>query len=169
MTETDKDLRRVLHSSIKKVTNDIETRFNFNTAISTLMELVNALYAYKEAKQEINAGLIYETITNLIKMLSPFVPHIAEELWRGAIDAETSVHDQSWPDYDEEALKVDNVEIVLQVNGKVRGRLTVPAAATREELEQIALADANVRTHIGSATVRKVICVPGRLVNIVAK
>lgn len=169
LNEADKDLRRVLHSSIKKVTNDIETRFNFNTAISTMMELVNALYAYKEAAKEPNAGLIYEAISDLIKMMSPFVPHITEELWRGAIDANSSVHEQSWPECDEEALKVDNVEIVLQVNGKVRGRLTVPAEATKEELEKIAMADANVQTHIGDATVRKVICVPGRLVNIVAK
>lgn len=169
LNEADKDLRRVLHSSIKKVTNDIETRFNFNTAISTMMELVNALYAYKEAAKELNAGLIYEAISDLIKMMSPFVPHITEELWRGAIDANSSVHEQSWPECDEEALKVDNVEIVLQVNGKVRGRLTVPAEATKEELEKIAMADANVQAHIGDATVRKVICVPGRLVNIVAK
>lgn len=169
LNEADKDLRRVLHSSIKKVTNDIETRFNFNTAISTMMELVNALYAYKEAAKEPNAGLIYEAISDLIKMMSPFVPHITEELWRGAIDANSSVHEQSWPECDEEALKVDSVEIVLQVNGKVRGRLTVPAEATKEELEKIAMADANVQAHIGDATVRKVICVPGRLVNIVAK
>lgn len=169
LNEADKDLRRVLHSSIKKVTNDIETRFNFNTAISTMMELVNDLYAYKEAAKEPNAGLIYEAISDLIKMMSPFVPHITEELWRGAIDANSSVHEQSWPECDEEALKVDNVEIVLQVNGKVRGRLTVPAEATKEELEKIAMADANVQAHIGDATVRKVICVPGRLVNIVAK
>ena len=169
LSEADKDLRRVLHSSIKKVTNDIETRFNFNTAISTMMELVNALYAYKEAAKEPNSGLIYEAISDLIKMMSPFVPHITEELWRGAIDANSSVHEQSWPECDEEALKVDNVEIVLQVNGKVRGRLTVPAEATKEELEKIAMADANVQAHIGDATIRKVICVPGRLVNIVAK
>lgn len=169
LSEADKDLRRVLHSSIKKVTNDIETRFNFNTAISTMMELVNALYAYKEAAKEPNAGLVYEAISDLIKMMSPFVPHITEELWRGAIDANSSVHEQSWPECDEEALKVDNVEIVLQVNGKVRGRLTVPAEATKEELEKIAMADANVQAHIGDATVRKVICVLGRLVNIVAK
>ena len=169
LSEAEKDLRRVLHSSIKKVTNDIETRFNFNTAISTMMELVNALYAYKEAAKEPNAGLIYEAISDLIKMMSPFVPHITEELWRGAIDANSSVHEQSWPECDEEALKVDNVEIVLQVNGKVRGRLTVPAEATKEELEKIAMADANVQAHIGDATIRKVICVPGRLVNIVAK
>lgn len=169
LTEADKDLRRVLHSTIKKVTADIDVRFNFNTAISSLMELVNALYAYKEAVAAPNAGLVYEATSALVKMLAPFVPHMCEELWDGAFDSTASVHTQSWPEYDEDALKVDNIEIVLQVNGKVRGRLVVPAAATKEELEKIAMEDANVKAHIGAATVRKVICVPGRLVNVVAK
>jgi leucyl-tRNA synthetase len=169
LNETDKDLRRALHSTIKKVTIDIETRFNFNTAISSLMELVNALYAYKEAAQEINAGLVYEATSALVRMLAPFIPHMAEELWKEAFDGAESVHAQKWPEHDEAALKVDNVEIVLQVNGKVRGRLVVPAEADAAELEKIALADANVQANIGGATVRKVICVPGRLVNIVAK
>lgn len=168
MTKEDKELRHILHSTIKKVTTDVEVRFNFNTAISALMELVNALYAYNKVKNP-NAGLIYEVISTMLKMLAPFVPHIAEELWQGAIDSNTSVHDQSWPAFDEEALKVDNVEIVLQVNGKVRGRLVVPVSATKEELEKIALADTKVKNSIGNAVVRKVICVPGRLVNIVAK
>lgn len=169
LTEADKDLRRVLHGTIKKVTADIDVRFNFNTAISSLMELVNALYAYKEAVAAPNAGLVYEATSALVKMLAPFVPHMCEELWDGAFDPTASVHTQSWPEYDEDALKVDNIEIVLQVNGKVRGRLVVPAAATKEELEKIAMEDANVKAHIGDATVRKVICVPGRLVNVVAK
>ena len=169
LSEADKDLRRVLHSTIKKVTADIDVRFNFNTAISSMMELVNALYAYKEAVAAPNAGLVYEATSALVKMLAPFVPHMCEELWDGAFDPTTSVHTQSWPEYDEDALKVDNIEIVLQVNGKVRGRLVVPAAATKEELEKIAMEDTNVKAHIGDATVRKVICVPGRLVNVVAK
>ena len=169
LSEADKDLRRVLHSTIKKVTADIDVRFNFNTAISSMMELVNALYAYKEAVAAPNAGLVYEATSALVKMLAPFVPHMCEELWDGAFDPTASVHTQSWPEYDEDALKVDNIEIVLQVNGKVRGRLVVPAAATKEELEKIAMEDANVKVHIGDATVRKVICVPGRLVNVVAK
>lgn len=169
LSEADKDLRRVLHSTIKKVTADIDVRFNFNTAISSMMELVNALYAYKEAVAAPNAGLVYEATSALVKMLAPFVPHMCEELWDGAFDPTASVHTQSWPEYDEDALKVDNIEIVLQVNGKVRGRLVVPAAATKEELEKIAMEDANVKAHIGDATVRKVICVPGRLVNVVAK
>lgn len=169
LSEADKDLRRVLHSTIKKVTADIDVRFNFNTAISSMMELVNALYAYKEAVAAPNAGLVYEATSALVKMLAPFVPHMCEELWDGAFDPTASVHTQNWPEYDEDALKVDNIEIVLQVNGKVRGRLVVPAAATKEELEKIAMEDANVKAHIGDATVRKVICVPGRLVNVVAK
>ena len=169
LNEADKELRRILHNTIKKVTSDIETRFNFNTAISSLMELVNALYAYKENAQEINAGLVYEATSALVRMLAPFVPHMTEELWKDAFGAAASVHAEQWPEYDEAALKVDNVEIVLQVNGKVRGRLVVPAEATAAELEKIALADANVQSHIGGDTVRKVICVPGRLVNIVAK
>lgn len=169
LTEADKDLRRVLHSTIKKVTADIDVRFNFNTAISSLMELVNALYAYKEAVAAPNAGLVYEATSALVKMLAPFVPHMCEELWDGAFAPTASVHTQSWPEYDEDALKVDNIEIVLQVNGKVRGRLVVSAAATKEELEKIAMEDANVKAHVGDATVRKVICVPGRLVNVVAK
>ena len=92
LTEADKDLRRILHNTIKKVTSDIDVRFNFNTAISSLMELVNAMYAYKEAKQEPNAGLVYEAVVDLIKMMSPFVPHITEEVWRGAVDEFSRVH-----------------------------------------------------------------------------
>ena len=164
-----KELRRLLHASIKKVTVDVGERFNFNTAISTLMELVNGLYSYKEKTAAPVAGLVYEAIRDLLLMLAPFVPHIAEELWTEVIDAGSSVHSQRWPEFDESAIKVESVEIVLQVNGKVRGRLTVPADAKPDELEKIALADEGVKASVGAATVRKVICVPGRLVNVVAK
>ncbi len=169
LTEADKELRRILHGSIKKVTSDIDKRFNFNTAISTMMELVNAIYVYKETQKDSNAGLIYETVSSLLRMLAPFVPHITEELWHSTIDENSSIHDQKWPEYNEEALKVDNVEIVLQVNGKVRGRLVVPVEMGKEELENLALADTNVKANIGTAKVVKIICVPRRLVNIVVK
>ncbi len=169
LTEADKELRRILHGSIKKVTSDIDKRFNFNTAISTMMELVNAIYVYKETQKDSNAGLIYETFSSLLRMLAPFVPHITEELWHSTIDENSSIHDQKWPEYNEEALKVDNVEIVLQVNGKVRGRLVVPVEIGKEELENLALADTNVKANIGTAKVIKIICVPRRLVNIVVK
>ncbi len=169
LDEADKELCRALNASIKKVTEDVEQRFNFNTAISSLMELVNAMYAYKDAKEEYNAGLVYETVKELLLLLAPFVPHVTEELWHSVIDENTSVHDQSWPAFDESALKVDNVEIVLQINGKVRGRLVVPSEASKEELEKVALADERIKSLIGDGTVRKVIAVPGRLVNIVVK
>ena len=169
LDDADKDLRRALHATIKKVSEDVEQRFNFNTAISSMMELVNAMYAYKDAKKEPNAGLIYETVRNLLLLLAPFVPHITEELWHGVIDAQTSVHAQKWPVYDAAAIKVDNVEIVLQINGKNRDRLTVPAAATKADLEKLALADEKIKKLIGTAKILKVICVPGRLVNIVAR
>ncbi len=168
LTEPDKELRRALNATIKKVTEDIEQRFNFNTAISSLMELVNAMYAYKDAGVY-TCGLVHETVKDLLLLLAPFVPHVAEELWHSVIDENSSVHDQSWPEYDEAALKVDNVEIVLQINGKVRGRLVVPSEASKEELEKVALADERIKSLIGDGTVRKVIAVPGRLVNIVVK
>lgn len=169
LDDADRELRRVLHTTIKKVTNDIETRFNFNTAISGLMELVNAMYAYKDAKKEYHAGLLRETVTDLLLMLSPFVPHITDELWDGCIDKNCSVHDQPWPEYDEEAMKVDSVEIVLQINGKVRDRLVVPADADKAALEKLALAEDRIKELIGDKNVVKVIAVPGRLVNIVVK
>ena len=169
LDEADKELRRVLHSTIKKVTDDIEQRFNFNTAISAMMELVNALYVYKEAQKNYNAGLIYETVSALIRLLAPFVPHVTDELWHGVIDENSSVHAQSWPQADEEAMKVDKVEIVLQINGKVKGRLVVPAEAGKEELEKMALADTNIAAMVDTSKIVKIVCVPGRLVNIVAK
>ena len=163
------ELRRVLHNTIKKVTDDIEQRFNFNTAISAMMELVNALYVYKEAQKNYNAGLVYETVSALLRLLAPFVPHVTEELWHGVIDADSSVHAQSWPKAEAEAMKVDNVEIVLQVNGKVKGRLVVPAEAGREELEKLALADEHIAAMVDVGKIVKIVCVPRRLVNIVAR
>ena len=169
LSEAGKELRRVLHTSIKKVTDDIEQRFNFNTAISAMMELVNALYAYKEAEKTPHSGLIYEVVSNLLKLLSPFVPHITEELWHGVISEEGSIHEEKWPKYDEAAMKVDNIEIALQVNGKLKGRLVVPAAATKDELEKLALAEPHIAETVDTSKIVKVVCVPGRLVNIVVK
>ena len=169
LDDAGKELRRVLHTSIKKVTDDIEQRFNFNTAISSMMELVNALYAYKEASAQQHPGLVYETISALLRLLAPFVPHIAEELWHGVVDAGSSVHKQTWPKADSEAMKVDNVEIVLQINGKVKGRLVVPSSADKAELERLAMSDKHIIELVGAAKIVKVVCVPGRLVNIVVK
>ena len=166
LTKDEKELRRVLHSTIKKVTEDVRDRFMFNTAISSLMELVNAFYAF--VGKEVNPGLVRELASALIRMLAPFTPHIAEELWHN-LGGEGSVHAQQWPGYDESALVQDEVEIVLQVNGKLRGRVTVPAGLDKEGMEKAALALPKAQEHTAGKEILKVICVPGKLVNIVVK
>ena len=166
LTKEEKDLRRVLHTTIKKVTEDIRDRFMFNTAVSSVMELVNAFYAFQD--KEINAGLVREVAKDLLLMLAPFAPHITEELW-SKLFAAGSVHQQKWPSYDEEALKVDEVEIVLQINGKVRGRVMIPAGLDRAGMEQVAKDLPRAKELTAGKTIVKVICVPKKLVNIVVK
>lgn len=161
-------LRRALHLTIKKVTEDIGLRFNFNTAISSIMELVNAMYALKEQKAEPNPGLIRETVAGLLRLLAPFAPHITEELWHNTIGT-GSVHKQAWPEFDAKAVEVDEVEIVVQINGKVREKITVPVALTAKELEKIALNQEKVKNLIQGKQIVKLICVPKKLVNIVVK
>ena len=167
LSSEEKELRYKTHFTIKKVTEDIEQRFNFNTAISAIMELVNALYHYKENQNQ-NYEVVKEALDNMCVMLAPFAPHIAEELWR-AIGYQDSVHEQTWPGYDQEALVVSEVEIVVQINGKVREKTMVPADASREDMEKIALSLERIQEMIAGKEVKKVIAVPGKLVNIVAK
>ncbi len=161
----DKELRRLVHTTIKRVTDDIEQRFNFNTAISAIMELVNGLYHYRE-KEEQNISLVKEAVETLIVLLAPFAPHFAEELWE-VTDHQGSVHCLSWPQYDEEALVADEVEIVLQINGKVRDRVKVPANLSRQELEKVALSLEKAQAAVAGKKIKKVISVPDKLVNIV--
>lgn len=163
----DKEMLRLLHQTIKKVTEDIEQRFNFNTAISSIMELVNGLYHYKE-KESLNLFLYKEAIEKLIVLLAPFTPHLSEELW-AAIGHTESVHLVSWPKYSEEALLADEVEVVLQINGKVRDRLMVPAQLMPKELEKVVLAMDKAKAAIAGKELVKVITIPGKLVNIVVK
>lgn len=168
LSKDDKELRRVLHVTIKRVTDDIEQRFNFNTAISAVMELVNALYLYKDKVEKPNVALVDEAIKRLIKLLAPFVPHITEELWQ-EIGGKESLYKEEWPKYDLEATKAEEVEVVVQINGKTRDKLVVPFGLSVQELEAVAMASARIKELTASATVRKVICVPDKLVNIVAK
>lgn len=165
-TGADEELLFVLHRTIKKATGDINDRFNFNTAISGAMELVNAMYKYKVG--EVNENLLRWVMEELILILSPFTPHICEELWQ-CIGKKTSVHEESWPKYDEDVLIKDMIEIVVQINGKVKGRLHVPSGLAREELERMAMEQDSVAALVGDRNVIKVIAVPGKLVNIVAK
>ena len=168
LTGEDKEVRRATHQTIKKVTEDVATRFNFNTAISAIMELVNALYHYRDDinAEEQNMAVVKEAISSLILLLAPFAPHVAEELWEATGKTE-SVHLQIWPTYDHQALTHDEVEIVIQVNGKIKDRLQIPAGLSREEVEAQVLGQERVKAFVGDGKIRKVITVPGKLVNIV--
>lgn len=165
LTEEDKRVWRKLNATIKAVTEDIES-FSFNTAVSSAMELVNEIYSYIEG--EINKSLLKRSIEDLILMLSPFVPFITEELWR-VIGHEESILENDWPEYDEQALLAEQQEIVIQINGKVRGRMIVPAEMSnnKEELRRRALQEKAVRRRLDGREVKQVIVVPGRLVNLV--
>ncbi len=167
LTKEEKELRRILHHTIKKVTEDIDKRYNFNTAISAIMELVNAVYGIKDANA-VSGGLMKEVVSALLRLLAPFAPHMTEELW-AQLGEEGSIHKCTWPTYDESALVQDEVEIVLQINGKVRDKVLLPATATKDEMETLALANPRVQGFIGDKQVVKVICVPKKLVNIVVK
>lgn len=167
LTKDEKDLRRVLHVTIRKVTEDVRDRFMFNTAVSSIMELVNAFYGFQD--KELNAGLAREVAENLIKLLAPFAPHITEELWSRLFAGQGSVHQQKWPAYDEAATKLDEIEIVLQINGKVRDKITIPADTDRAGMQEIAMKLPRTQELTAGKEIVKVICVPKKLVNIVVK
>jgi len=164
--DADRKLAYTLHYTIKKVTEDIRDRFNFNTAISAVMELVNEMYKYKGG--EINDALYSTVIRTMIILMAPFVPHITEELWQ-ELGYEGTVYAQSWPSYDEEALKKDEIEIVVQINGKNKEKINIPGDATREDMLKIAEEDETIKGLTDGKNVVKVIAVPGRLINIVVK
>ena len=170
MSQEDRDLRFALHSAIKKVSEDVGERFNFNTAISAIMEFINAFYQYKEkvSQDAYNAALLKESIENLNIMLAPFVPHITEEMWRN-MGKEDSVHAQQWPKFDPEALVKNEVEIVIQLNGKVKDKLVIPTGLNKEDTEKAAMDSAKIQTLVEGKQVVKVIVVPEKLVNIVVK
>ncbi|MDO9533984.1 MAG: leucine--tRNA ligase [Bacillota bacterium] len=165
-------LKRNLHASIKKVTVDIEERFNFNTAISSIMELVNAIYGYmNEAGDERRVqyrDLLCEVIETTIIILAPFAPHISEELWH-LCGHEDSVHVQKWPSYDPGALQVEEADLVIQVNGKVRGRVFVQVNSSEKELLEEAWKHEKVRPFLEGKDIIKTIIVPGKLLNIVVR
>ena len=166
LTKDEKELFRILNVTIQKVTEDVGVRGTFNTAISSVMELVNAFYAFKDGS--LNAGLAREVVINLIKLLAPFAPHITEELWQ-QIGQSGSVHHTTWPTFDPEATVADEIEVVVQINGKVRSKIMIASSATREQQQEKALADEKIKNLIDGKTVVKVISVPQKLVNIVVK
>ncbi|HEY8531160.1 MAG TPA: leucine--tRNA ligase, partial [Limnochorda sp.] len=169
LDRNERDVYRAIHQTLKKVTTDIEERFSLNTSISAMMSLVNRLYQYKDEAAPLRPELAREGLEKLVLMLAPFAPHLAEELWHEALGREGSVHLASWPEVDPDALGQEEVEVVVQVNGKLRDRLTVPAGIDEAALREQVLALPRVQSFIDGKQVVRVIVVPGRLVNVVIK
>jgi leucyl-tRNA synthetase len=153
------EARRIMHGTIKRVTDDIAV-LKYNTCIAALMEYLNSLEAHQDA-------VTREELRTLLVLLAPFAPYITEELWQRIAGPGASVHRQSWPAYDEAALRRATVTVVVQVNGKVRGQLELPREADEAEVTAAALATERVRSAFGDAPIRRTVYVPGRLINIV--
>jgi len=165
----ERDVYRTIHETLQKVTGDIEDRFSLNTSISAMMTLVNRLYQYKEEAEAVRPELAREGLEKLVLMLAPFAPHLAEELWHEALGHQESVHLAAWPEVDPDALQREEVEVVVQVNGKLRDRMLVPAAADEAALREQALALPKIQPFLEGKEVVRVVVVPGRLVNVVVK
>ena len=163
----DKELNYVLNTTIKKVTEDMGNRFNFNTAISAIMVLVNEMYRYKGLEVQ-NAGLLKYAATYLVLLLAPFTPHICEEMWQH-LGHEESIYLAQWPEVDEKATVKDEVEIVVQVNGKVKEKILVANGLSKEDFQAAVLANDVVQTLLEGKNVIKMIPIPGKLFNIVVK
>jgi leucyl-tRNA synthetase len=163
--ETLRDLRRKVHQTLRRVTHDFEN-FEFNTIVSSLMSLLNEMYKAREAGAAGSAEW-QEAVNIYVRMMAPVTPHIAEELWVNILGKKYSVHTQDWPKVDEEAAKDDEITIPVQVNGRLRDRLVVPAESSEEEIRALALASDSVQKHLEGKAPKKVIVVQKRLINIV--
>ena len=164
LNSKDKDMRRLTHTTIKRVSDDAGVRFNFNTAISAIMELVNGMYQYKEL--EYNKAVMAEAVDTLVLLLAPFIPHVTEEMWQ-ELGHTQSVHKQMWPTLDEKALVADETTVVVQVNGKMKDKVVLPMNTDNAEAEKAALALPKVAEAVNGKEIKKVIIVPNKLINIV--
>jgi leucyl-tRNA synthetase len=165
LNDAQKALRRKIHQTIAKVSDDVGRRYTFNTAIAAVMELLNALNRLKDSSAA-GRAVIHEGLEAVVLLLSPIVPHICHELWH-ALGHEEAIVNVPWPKADASALVREMVEIVVQVNGKLRGRISVAAGSDTDTISAAALADENVKRFVADKPIRKTIVVPGRLVNVV--
>ncbi|MBI5483762.1 MAG: class I tRNA ligase family protein, partial [Deltaproteobacteria bacterium] len=161
----ERNLRRAVHKTIRKVTEDVEERFHFNTAIASVMELLNTLQPAESGTAQ-SAAVMREALQSVVLLMAPFVPHITEELWQRMGNA-VPLSQTDWPEYDRDAVVDEELLVVVQVNGKLRSKVTVAAGAGEDELKALALSDEKVAPFIEGKKVLKVICVAGKLVNIV--
>ena len=166
LNEHQKLLRRKLHETIQKVGDDFGRRYTFNTAIAAIMELCNAISKLDDNTE--NHAIIHEAVEASVLMLAPIVPHICHELWQ-ALGHTDDVLTAQWPVVDQDALIKDSIQMVIQVNGKVRAKMDVNPEETKENIEAMALKDEKVIKFVGDKSIKKVIIVPGKLVSIVAK
>ena len=165
LTDKQRDLRRKTHQTIAKASDDIGRRYTFNTAIAATMDLLNAVNRH-QVESEQDRAVVREALEAVVLVLSPIVPHICHELWH-VLGHSSALVDERWPAFDETALQQDKIEIIVQVNGKLRGRISVESDADTETISALALADKNVQRFVAGKEVRKTIVVPGRLVNVV--
>ena len=165
LNEAQKGLRLQVHATLAKVSDDMGRRFTFNNVVSANMELLNEIYRFEDTSEQ-GGAVMQEALEAVVLMLSPIIPHITHTLWH-ALGHEEAVVDCTWPVVDPAALVQDMVTLVVQVNGKVRGKVSVPADADNSVIESTVKSAENVQKHIGDRAVRKVIVVPGKLVNIV--
>jgi leucyl-tRNA synthetase len=168
LLEKARELRQKEHATVKKVGEDISGRFQFNTAIAAVMELVNLLYLVKDDLLDDEGGrkALASALGTTLALLFPMTPHLCEEL-RERLGFSSPLVDQPWPRHDPSALELNTLTIVVQVNGKLRGKIEVPAGEGEDAVKAAALAEANVRKHIAGLTIRKVVLVPGKVVNVV--
>ena len=166
MTDKHRDLRRKTHQTIEKVSDDFGRRNTFNTAIAAVMELLNEIGQLTDDSPQ-TLAVRHEALSSATLLLAPIVPHICHSLWH-ALGNTNNVADAAWPEVDKSALVQSSIELVVQVNGKVRGKIKVAVDESSDNIENIALEEPNVQRFIEGNTVRKIIVVPGRLVNIVA-
>ena len=164
MNEQESEIRRAVHIAIQAISEDLNDEIQLNTAISELMKLTNAITG--AGASNLSRPVLQEALSVLIRLLAPFAPHLSEDLWHQLGGAQ-SVHQQSWPELDPTALVQDTVDLVIQVKGKVRGNIKVPADADKETLEALALASEVAQKWLEGQPPRRVIVVPGKLVNLV--
>jgi leucyl-tRNA synthetase len=162
----EKELEFVLHAAIKSITEDIE-KFQFNTSVARMMELVNSLYKY-DAKESKNIEIMESVITTFVRLLAPFAPHLSEELWEQLGNTD-SIFIQEWPNFDASKLVKDEVEVAIQINGSIKAKIMVPTTFTDKEIEEAALADEKIVTLTQDKEIKKIIVIKNRLVNIVVK
>jgi leucyl-tRNA synthetase len=165
LNDAQRGIRRQAHQTLTKITDDIGRRRTFNTAIAAAMEMLNALAKFPQ-HSPLDRSVMQEALEIVVLGLSPIIPHVTHALWRG-LGHQTALIDEPWPAVDAGALQTSSAAMVVQVNGKLRGHISVSVGAADEEVRAAALADAHVQKFIGSSPIRKVIIVPGKLVNIV--